>query len=604
MCRAAAAADKRTSCSGSLFNHSHSSPNVSYTLDRTAKAIRYVLMQDVAPGQELLISYGTGKMWWEAGERSGEDEGDESDERVEDELLMLAQMGLDHDDKENRQQKRREERRRFANAHPHAPHLSSRLPLTPTPPSSTPPLIRSPVSVGPAAAPLWRITAAVDPNTTPLDLMLVWAVEIDPRKSANFMQFSRSIARRLRAAEGGGDGEEHIRREQDTQVGDDDDEDTESSEANSGDEDESMKHLRLFHRVPDRDHLCALVCRVQDVPSMDKVVALLRSADVVLEGTEPKPFQVQVPKFSAPSRDRLPEWKAYWPVAVKHGKLLDILTKSSLSGNPAMNQGSPTPGAVDRAADTRLWTKDATQWAIENFKRCLALARRAREQGQVAIGVFVTPTFSDADSANAMGPDGHIWIEVEAWDTRRSERNPIKHGVTNAIRDVAKVRSERDRERLAVLGAKVAALHRDPLADPNANREVARPAGDSSTAAAEAALAAAGDSRTSNNGQDYLLNNLTLFTTHEPCVSCCMALVHSRVRAVFFIKPSPGAGGCCGSGLREELRCSHAQDGGPYAVQEQAGLNHHFDVWRWVGDEHQLSDYDLDQLLDIEGMDA
>lgn len=556
------------------------------------------------PDEELFISYGVGRMWWEEGIRNGRGHStgeidEESDERVEDELLMLGQLGLDHDEKDSRQPKRREDRRRN-------PHSSSRLTFTPTPPTSTPPLITPPKSIGPEAAPLWRITAAVDPNTTPLELMTVWAVEIDPRKSSNFMQFSRSISRRLRAAEGGGDGEEHIRREQEQRRQDDDDdedmEEEDDDEADdSEDEDQSMKHLRLFHRTSEGHCLSALVCRVQDVPLMDKVMALLKSADVVLDGTEPRPYQVQVPKYPAPSRDRLPEWKSFWPVAVKHGKTTETHTSSNLLSNGhAMNQGSLTPGAVDRAADARLWTKEATQWAINNFRRCIALAKQAKEQGELPVGVHVTPSFTDSEASNSIGPDGHSWIAVDAWDTRRSERNPIKHGVTNAIKDVAKIRSDRDRERLVALGAKVAAQSRDALADPVAFRQAVKAVDDASQVSNSNTSSRA----ISNSGQDYLLNNLILFTTHEPCLLCCMSLVHSRVRAIYFIQPSPGAGGCCGSGLQEELRCTYAQDGGPYAVQEQAGLNHHFDVWKWVGGEEELGENNLDQLLDIENLDA
>lgn len=544
-------------------------------------------------------------MWWEGEGRNGngyalssdEHIDQDSTEKVEEELLMLGQLGLDHDDTETRQTKRRDDRRRYV-------HTSSRLTLIPTPPTSTPPPIPAPKSIGPEAAPLWRITAAVDPNTTPLELMTVWAVEIDPRKSSNFMQFSRSISRRLRAAEGGGDGQEHIRREEEQRRQDeDDDEDLEEDleEDDSEDEDDSMKHLRLFHRMNSGPGLSALVCRVQDVPSMEKVMALLKSADVVHDGTNPRPYQVQVPKFPAPSRDRLPEWKSFWPVAVKHGKAADFQTRTSISNNSNINQNNLTPGAVDRAADARLWTKEATQWAIANFRKCLDLAKKAKEQGELPIGVHVTPSFSDLETSSTTGPDGHSWIEVDAWDTRRSERNPIKHGVTNAIRDVAKLRSDRDREKLIILGAKVAAtLNREPEALPQAIRQAtaAKSTNDAIEGPATSARAVA------NSGQDYLLNNLILFTTHEPCLLCCMSLVHSRVRAVYFIQPSPGAGGCCGSGLEEELRCTFAQDGGPYAIQEQAGLNHHFDVWKWVGDRNDLSQDNLDQLLDIYNLDA
>jgi tRNA-specific adenosine deaminase 3 len=501
------------------------------------------------------------------------------------------------------------------------------------------------VAIGPEAAPLWRITAAMDPNTTPLVLMPVWAVRIDPRKTENYMRFSRSIARRLRAAEQGGDLDgrstmqpqtngkngNHDRRYQSQTDEDEDGDEVEGEsdsyeEVESDDEDESMKHLRLFQRVDDGRGLNALICRVQDMPSYERVVALLKTADLVPDGVEPDPFQVRVPRDPAPSRNRLPEWKAFWPVSVKYGKVIHSLIKPNLSGTVPSVSCSTSPGVVDRAADAQMWNNGgiALQWAVDNLQKCLKMAWQAQARGELPIGVHVTSTYPEGDSVCSGVADGLSSIEIQAWDTRRSERNPIKHAVTNAIRDVAKERSERDWERLLVLNAKIALMHKDSNIEPNVARQAVHKAEVAAALAAAQASAdsAAQDSSTSSspvtpnrmsNGQDYLLNNLTLFTTHEPCVSCCMALVHSRVRAIFFISASPRAGGCCGATLEEGRRCAYALDGGPYAVQEQAGLNHKFDVWRWVGDDAILLEgLDADSLelsagkvhLDILGLDV
>lgn len=600
---------------GSLFNHSHQSPNVKYMLDRECGTIQYTLTRDVLPGEELMISYGTGQMWWEDvsnqsrqgvvangtngsngyGPSSHEDDSYSSDERLEDELMTLSNLGLDQDEAP-RAYKRRDDRRRLAS--------HDRVSSTSSPTTSIAPILTPPAMIGPEAAPLWRITAAVDPRTSPLELMLVWAVDIDPRKTSNFLKFSHSIARRLKTAEEGGDGQGHVRSKQNCNHDDanEGDADSEDSEGNSEEEDDSMKHLRLFHRMHDEGCLTALVARVEDIPSVEKVTALLQAIDVVKEGTIPMPFHIRVPRHPAPSRERLNEWKIHWPVVVKHGKRIDLLLKTSLSNSLTSQQGNTIPGMVDRAADAKIWADKATAWAIKHFKKCIELARHAKSIGELPIGVHVIPSYNEAEVDLINQNDSKSWVEIDAWDTRTSERNPIKHAIINAIRDVAKVRSDRDRERLQALCAIVATLNRDPNAHPHAEKI-------SANRNEETSNGAIADSNSSSprlaNNQDYLLNGLTLFTTHEPCMYCCMALVHSRVQTIFFIKPSPGAGGCCGSGLRPEMRCSHAEDGGPYAVQEQAGLNHHFDVWKWVGDDSLLSSGDdLDRILDIAGLDA
>eukprot|EP00667_Euglena_gracilis_P014501 EG_transcript_15025 len=67
-----------------------------------------------------------------------------------------------------------------------------------------------------------------------------------------------------------------------------------------------------------------------------------------------------------------------------------------------------------------------------------------------------------------------------------------------------------------------------------------------------------------SDNDPYLLSGCDVYTTHEPCTMCSMALLHSRVRAVYYAVPNPTYGGL----------------GSRYRINVQPGLNHRFAVYR------------------------
>ncbi|RNE98126.1 putative deaminase [Trypanosoma rangeli] len=85
--------------------------------------------------------------------------------------------------------------------------------------------------------------------------------------------------------------------------------------------------------------------------------------------------------------------------------------------------------------------------------------------------------------------------------------------------------------------------------------------------------------RVEKDDAPYLANNIDLFLSHEPCVMCSMALVHSRIRRVFYCFANPVHGGL----------------GSVFSIHAISSLNHHFRVFRcsasWLCDAwHASSD--------------
>ncbi|KAK6588338.1 hypothetical protein RS030_6889 [Cryptosporidium xiaoi] len=82
-----------------------------------------------------------------------------------------------------------------------------------------------------------------------------------------------------------------------------------------------------------------------------------------------------------------------------------------------------------------------------------------------------------------------------------------------------------------------------------------------------------GDTIQSSELKDqYLCTNCVVYLSHEPCISCSMALVHSRVSKVFYLNRDKERGFL---GSKHKLHC----------VPE---LNHHYRVFRHEEQKHKL----------------
>lgn len=81
------------------------------------------------------------------------------------------------------------------------------------------------------------------------------------------------------------------------------------------------------------------------------------------------------------------------------------------------------------------------------------------------------------------------------------------------------------------------------------------------------------------NGEGYLCHNMHVYLSHEPCVMCAMALLHSRVGVVVFGQKVPKTGALMAEGEDGE--------GTGYGLFWRRELNWKFLCWQWVDELHE-----------------
>ncbi|CCH40768.1 tRNA-specific adenosine deaminase subunit TAD3 [Wickerhamomyces ciferrii] len=77
-----------------------------------------------------------------------------------------------------------------------------------------------------------------------------------------------------------------------------------------------------------------------------------------------------------------------------------------------------------------------------------------------------------------------------------------------------------------------------------------------------------------NYDTHYLCNGFHVYTTHEPCSMCSMALIHSRISRLIYLTASPSTGAL------------DPESGDGHTIHDHSLLNSSFEVWKWVGSDH------------------
>ncbi|KAF9046419.1 hypothetical protein BJ165DRAFT_1471541 [Panaeolus papilionaceus] len=203
--------------------------------------------------------------------------------------------------------------------------------------------------------------------------------------------------------------------------------------------------------------------------------------------------------------------------------MIPVPSSSALT-HPSLNLKSalwPTMYTPRRRDEPEPWTRGKLRWAWDCIKKIVDHAFTVSGK-ELPIAAMIPPDPSEDISSLTKMVESFI-----GHDTRTSTKHPLRHAAINTIRQLADhhATGKTDVEEMP-------------------NDEVAR------------------------NGTNYLLTNRTFFITHEPCIMCSMALLHSRVKEIIYLYPMNETGGSGGCACLPTLK----------------GVNHRYAILQWKTD--------------------
>ncbi|KAF3002924.1 tRNA-specific adenosine deaminase subunit tad3 [Curvularia kusanoi] len=241
-----------------------------------------------------------------------------------------------------------------------------------------------------------------------------------------------------------------------------------------------------------------LLCPTRHIQHADVLALLCKCPPFDNGKTTPRLFYVTVPSLAPISAEQSEQWsEQYWPISYKN-----------------TNPYGPHPSLVTR-----------NQAEIEDqVANWLELARTAGQSisekclGE-PLGVVVVDQTKGTPEVIAVAGDCRWRSPAGAIEQHQGTGNVMAHAVQRAIAMVAK-------KRLRAAGTDPAILDRSLFCDaPLTDVEQEHYAKDNI------------------NQSGYLCVDLDIYLTHEPCVMCSMAILHSRFRRCIFAKRMPLTGG-------------------------------------------------------------
>ena len=286
-----------------------------------------------------------------------------------------------------------------------------------------------------------------------------------------------------------------------------------------------------------------LLCAVRTLPAEEILSLLSSSGHPALSQHCFNLRSVSVPLVPPSTAEDAANWsREYWPTIFKNN-----------------NPFGPHPSIVSRAA----------QEMSEEVPYYMGLARCAGEEASkcmvgLPFGAVVV------DRRDPIRPTVVVAAGDARWNglresTKSGDGNVTAHAVTRAIGLVARKRRELIEDKQHQVGTKSKALVDKPVTKVE------------HTTYAKGTLAPNG----------YLCLDLEIYITHEPCVMCSMAILHSRFGRVIFGKHMRDTGGLTAESPDTTDINAHntRQPRTDYGLFWRPELNWKLLAWQWVDDE-------------------
>jgi len=286
-----------------------------------------------------------------------------------------------------------------------------------------------------------------------------------------------------------------------------------------------------------------LLCPTRCIKAADLTATLRKTAPYNTMNVPPKLLYVTVPALAPTSAEQAAQWsEQYWPIAYKN-----------------TNPYGPHPSLVAR--NTIEIQSEAAGW--------LEIATAAGSNTSVLgigenIGCVIVDRRNGQSEVIATAGDCRWRSPTGEAEAHIGPGNVMAHSVQRAIAMVAK-------KRLRMAGTNPTLLDRSLFCD---------------TPLTEAEIACYEKDNIPVNG--YLCVDLDIYMTHEPCVMCSMAILHSRFKRCIFGKRMPLTGGMTADTIGDTANPGKGLQHGIFWRPSE--LNWKFLVWECPNQDDSSSD--------------